>query len=82
MFYWLGECVKIKGMYFKYKINFVLLYIDFMNSIGKVMSFEKCVEKLISWLIGLKLLNFVVVYFEELDKICYYKGWLDLFFII
>lgn len=78
LLYWLGERVKIKGMYPKYKIDSASPHIDFTNSTGKVMSFEKRVEKLISWLTGPKPPNFVAAYFEEPDKTCHHKGWPDL----
>lgn len=76
--YWPGYNIKIKGMYPKYREYSPSPNVDQFNKTGKVMNFEKRVEKIIDWLTGEKPPNFVAVYFEEPDKTCHHEGWSDL----
>ena len=76
--YWPGYNIKIKGMHPKYREYSPAPYIDQLNKTGRVMSFEKRVEKIIGWLTDPKPPNFVAVYFEEPDKTCHHEGWSDL----
>ena len=73
--YWPGYSVKIKEMYPKYREYSPSPNIDLNNKTGRVLSFEKRVEKVIGWLSGCNPPNFVAVYFEEPDGTCHHHGW-------
>lgn len=73
--YWPGYNVKIKGMYPYYRETSPSSNIDTGNKTGRVVSFERRVEKMMSWLTGPNPPNFVAVYFEEPDHICHAVGW-------
>ena len=73
--YWPGYNVKIKGMYPYYQETSPSSNIDTGNKTGRVVSFERRVEKMMSWLTGPNPPNFVAVYFEEPDHICHSVGW-------
>lgn len=76
--YWPGYNIKIKGMYPKYREYSPSPNVDHFNKTGRVMNFEKRVEKVIGWLTDKNPPNFVAVYFEEPDKTCHHQGWSEL----
>ena len=73
--YWPGYNVKIKGVYPTYREYSPSSNVDLGNNTGRVLPFEKRVEKVIGWLTHPNPPNFVAVYFEEPDHTCHSKGW-------
>lgn len=72
--YWPGYNVKIRGMYPTYREYSPSSNVDLANKTGKVLPFEKRVQKILDWLTASNPPNFIAVYFEEPDETCHRKG--------